>query len=138
MSHSIGELRSGPLDIIGDVHGELDALLQLLKTLGYDAHGSHPQGRHLVFVGDLCDRGHDSPGVFSFVSGLVDRGRAQCVIGNHELNLLRNEKKEGNGWFHEKHDDHEVDLLRSSTPVKPQQRAAILAFLDRLPCGTGE
>ncbi|TFG86728.1 MAG: hypothetical protein E4H19_04725, partial [Chromatiales bacterium] len=55
-------LQSGALDIVGDVHGELDALHDLLARLGYDKDGSHPDHRHLVFVGDLGDRGPDSPG----------------------------------------------------------------------------
>ena len=57
----IQSLPEGPLDIVGDIHGEFDALLALLSHLGYDLQGHHPQGRTLVFVGDFCDRGPDSP-----------------------------------------------------------------------------
>ena len=64
-------LPEGPLDVVGDVHGELDALHALLAHLGYDADGHHPDGRRLVFVGDLCDRGPDSPGVIALVQRLV-------------------------------------------------------------------
>ena len=35
-------LPEGPLDVVGDVHGELDALRALLAHLGYDADGRHP------------------------------------------------------------------------------------------------
>ena len=38
----IQPLFEGPLDIVGDVHGELDALRDLLRHLGYGADGSHP------------------------------------------------------------------------------------------------
>jgi len=96
---SPGELLPGPLDIVGDVHGELPALLALLNRLGYQPDGSHPDQRSLIFVGDLCDRGPDSPGVIRYVAGLVTAGRAQCVLGNHELNLLRGSPKPANGWF---------------------------------------
>ena len=58
----VEKLPDGPLDIVGDVHGELDALKQLLKVMGYSDAGEHPEGRKLVFVGDLTDRGPDSPG----------------------------------------------------------------------------
>ena len=58
----VGELFDGPLDIIGDVHGECGTLCKLLDRLGYDGNGDHPEGRRLVFVGDLVDRGPDSPG----------------------------------------------------------------------------
>jgi trehalose 6-phosphate phosphatase len=45
-------LFSGPLDVIGDVHGEFEALTALLGHLGYAADGGHPDGRRPVFVGD--------------------------------------------------------------------------------------
>ncbi len=44
------------LDIVGDSHSEIDALLDLLEHLSYRKDGSHPQSRHLVFLGDLTDR----------------------------------------------------------------------------------
>jgi len=95
----IGKLFGGPIDVIGDVHGEIEPLRELLEKLGYDAKGRHPEGRRLVFVGDLGDRGPDSPAVFELVRGMVESGRAQCVLGNHELNLLRGANKQGNQWF---------------------------------------
>ena len=55
--HLIQALPPGPLDIIGDIHGEYEALVALLTHLGYGARGQHPDGRTLVFVGDFCDRG---------------------------------------------------------------------------------
>ncbi|WP_148274523.1 metallophosphoesterase [Advenella kashmirensis] len=53
-------LPSASLDIIGDIHGEYEALRQLLGHLGYDSLGCHADRRKLVFIGDLCDRGPDS------------------------------------------------------------------------------
>lgn len=95
----VQELFDGPLDIVGDVHGEIDAMNSLLRHLGYDADGQHLHGRRLVFVGDLTDRGPDSPAVVTLVRRLVDAGRAQCVLGNHDLNILLDEKKHDNNWF---------------------------------------
>jgi hypothetical protein len=83
----------GALDIIGDVHGEIDALRALLTRLGYDTDGRHRDERRLVFVGDLCDRGPDSPSVIRLVQQLVADGRAQCVLGNHELNIFATNAK---------------------------------------------
>lgn len=90
------ELQAGPLAVIGDVHGELDALEALLAHV--DSHG---RARGLVFVGDLIDRGPNSPGVLRRVRALIDEGRAQLVLGNHELNLLRMdvEPKADNLWL---------------------------------------
>ncbi|WP_165985944.1 polynucleotide kinase-phosphatase [Streptomyces sp. YIM 98790] len=90
---------TGPFDIIGDVHGcrsELETLLG--GRLGYaierDGRGRpvgarHPEGRTAVFVGDLVDRGPDSPGVLRLVMGMVADGTALCVPGNHEEKLSR-------------------------------------------------
>ncbi|UOO82088.1 metallophosphoesterase [Uruburuella testudinis] len=87
------------LDIIGDVHGEFAALQALLHHLGYRDNGSHPQGRRLVFVGDLCDRGPDSPAVLAWFKAAHDAGYAFTVLGNHELNALMGEPKDGSGWY---------------------------------------
>ena len=70
-----------------------------MTSLGYDSEGSHPGRRTLVFLGDRCDRGPDSPGVIEFVRSLIERRRAQCILGNHELNILRHDQKDGNEWY---------------------------------------
>ncbi|WGL53333.1 polynucleotide kinase-phosphatase [Nocardioides sp. BP30] len=88
---------SGPFDIIGDVHGCASELRSLLSRLGwtieYDGERAvgarHPEGRLAAFVGDLVDRGPDSPGVLRLVMGMVAAGTAVCVSGNHEAKLVR-------------------------------------------------
>jgi len=87
----------GPFDVIGDVHGCASELRTLLTELGwriaYDGDlavgASHPEGRQAVFVGDLVDRGPDTPGVLRLVMGMVASGDALCVSGNHEAKLVR-------------------------------------------------
>jgi protein phosphatase len=83
---------AGPFDTIGDVHGCLVELTELLEGLGY-AQGSnarrHPRGRRAIFVGDLVDRGPDSPGVLRLVMDMIAAGTALCVQGNHDKKLLR-------------------------------------------------
>ncbi|MFB8773307.1 polynucleotide kinase-phosphatase [Streptomyces broussonetiae] len=74
---------TGPFDIIGDIHGCASELEALLGKLGY-TDGVHPEGRSAVFVGDLVDRGPDSPGVLRRVMSMVKSGNALCVPGNHE------------------------------------------------------
>ena len=78
------------LDIIGDIHGQLEPLERLGAELGYDVGGnwSHPEGRRLVFLGDLVDRGPQSFEVAELVRGLCAGGSALCLLGNHELNLI--------------------------------------------------
>ncbi|MGN7703951.1 polynucleotide kinase-phosphatase [Cellulosimicrobium sp. 22601] len=88
----------GPFDAIGDVHGCLDELVALLGELGYavvrdDAgrpvDAAHPAGRRAIFLGDLVDRGPDSPGVLRLAMGMVRAGHALGVPGNHEHKLVR-------------------------------------------------
>jgi len=78
------------LDIVGDVHGQLDALTALGRHLGYRVDGdwSHPDGRSLIFLGDLTDRGPDSLGVVQLALRLEQSGRALWMMGNHEYNLV--------------------------------------------------
>ncbi len=155
---------SGPFDIIGDVHGCFDELMELLEKLGYkiglnssdlsentpktlengeNTEGGdfelkmslrgmkqtneelnaanagldiknervrhslnsdvnlvntdefkkytiqNPEGRTAVFVGDLVDRGPNSPEVLRFVMQMCEEGKAWCVVGNHDDKLKR-------------------------------------------------
>ncbi|MDR2789286.1 MAG: polynucleotide kinase-phosphatase, partial [Candidatus Accumulibacter sp.] len=85
----------GPFDIIGDVHGCFDELRRLVEALGYGvdagnyAIAPHPQGRRLVFLGDLCDRGPDNVKVLRLVMRAVEDGVADCLVGNHDFKLLK-------------------------------------------------
>ncbi|MGY0194582.1 metallophosphoesterase [Leptothrix sp. BB-4] len=126
------ELPAGPLDIVGDIHGELPALMALLGHLGYSKSGDHPEGRRLVFVGDLVDRGPDSPGVVRIVQRIVESGRGAAILGNHELNLLREQKKDGNDWFW----NHGTERDRKYEPTvkaAAEERESLLSFLASLP-----
>ena len=77
-------------DIIGDVHGCFDELCELLTKLGYTQDGFiHPEGRKVVFVGDLGDRGPKSADVFNHVMLMVKNGSALMVMGNHDHKLMR-------------------------------------------------
>lgn len=114
---------------MGDVHGQIDALRDLLQHLGYNEHGNHPEGRRLVFLGDLTDRGPDSPAVLERVMQYVREGRAQCILGNHELNLLREVNKDGNDWFMAPEKKGEFPFM----PVRDQQRKDFIEFLRTLP-----
>ena len=129
---AVAALFDGPIDLIGDVHGELDALVCLLRKLGYDDRGQHPDGRRVVFVGDLIDRGPDSPGVLRAVIRMVEAGNAQCIVGNHELNALRDDPKRlrpGEGWWYGREDPGYESELASPE----EKERAFAPFLHRLP-----
>jgi hypothetical protein len=129
----IQKLPTGPIDIIGDVHGEAEALNALLAHLGYTATG-HPQGRSLAFVGDLVDRGPDSPAVVRKVQSLMQAGVAQCILGNHEMNILRGLTKQGNAWIFGK-----TESLDNTSTIHPQvavnltEREEMVNFFKKLP-----
>jgi len=86
----------GPFDIIGDVHGCFDELCALLGKLGYSVGNqdegyplSHPDGRKVVFVGDLVDRGPATPQVLRLAMRGVADQMALCVPGNHDIKLSK-------------------------------------------------
>jgi bis(5'-nucleosyl)-tetraphosphatase (symmetrical) len=65
--------------VVGDVHGCIDELHELLDRAGY------AEGDRLIFTGDLVDRGPDSAGVVALARKL----KAESVMGNHEEKHLR-------------------------------------------------
>ncbi|HTI72426.1 MAG TPA: polynucleotide kinase-phosphatase [Candidatus Limnocylindria bacterium] len=84
----------GPFDIIGDVHGCFDELVELLGKLGHSVDEStftvNPApGRKLIFLGDLVDRGPQIPQVLKLAMNAVAAGTALCVPGNHDWKLMR-------------------------------------------------
>ncbi len=128
----IQSIQGDRFDIVGDIHGEIEALSTLLQVLGYDAQGQHPQQRKLIFVGDLCDRGQNSVAVLRQVKHMIEQGNAYCVMGNHELNLIIKAYREGNGWyFGSPHMDDQQPF--DSVAATPEDQQWILAFLHHLP-----
>ena len=87
----------GPFDIIGDIHGCFDELVELLKELGYEISTQPdgeiivepPQGRKVILVGDFVDRGPKVAEVLRLVMGMQKSGAAICVPGNHDVKLVR-------------------------------------------------
>jgi protein phosphatase len=124
----------GPFDIIGDVHGCLDELAALLRKLGYapDAAGvwTHPEGRKLVFLGDLVDRGPDSPGVVRLVSAAVAAGGAYCVPGNHEERFVRHQHRRKVKVTHGL--DQTLAQYEADEKVNAGSTRAAVAFLEKL------
>ncbi|NUS15369.1 MAG: polynucleotide kinase-phosphatase [Streptomyces sp.] len=120
---------TGPFDIIGDVHGCSSELEALLARLGYD-DGRHPEGRTAVFVGDLVDRGPDSPGVLRRVMGMVAAGTALCVPGNHENKLGRHLKGRRVQLTHGLAET--IDQFAAEDERDPDFRGRVASFIDGL------
>ena len=92
MMSPLSDSRKIHYDIIGDVHGHLNLLENLLLTLGYQnkkASYSHPEGRKALFVGDLINRGPNVLGVLSLVREMHEEGNALVTIGNHEFRVIQ-------------------------------------------------
>ncbi|SDD05609.1 polynucleotide kinase-phosphatase [Nocardioides lianchengensis] len=127
---------TGPFDLVGDVHGCASELRTLLGELGWDLEyddrgravgAAHPEGRTAVFVGDLVDRGPDTPGVLRLVMGMVAAGSALCVSGNHEAKLVRALKGSDVRRTHGLAES--LDQLEGESA---EFRAAALTFMDGL------
>lgn len=124
----------GPFDIIGDIHGCFSELQTLLQQLGYQItrhddvfSGTHPQGRKVVFLGDLVDRGPDTPNVLRLVMDMVATGTALCVPGNHDIKLMR--KLKG----HDVSVNHGLaESLAQIAKEPPEFKTRIVKFLDEL------
>lgn len=67
--------------VIGDVQGCYQRLLQLEKAIDFS-----PSRDHLVFAGDLVNRGPDSLDTLRHIMALGSS--ASAVLGNHDLHLL--------------------------------------------------
>ncbi|HIE01237.1 MAG TPA: polynucleotide kinase-phosphatase [Thiotrichaceae bacterium] len=124
----------GPFDIIGDVHGCFDELIDLLDTLGYETippnpvwKVTHPEGRKLIFLGDLVDRGPKTPEVLRLVMDMVASGIAFCIPGNHDVKLMRKLKGKNVKLTHGLAES--VQQLENDSPEFHQQ---VIAFLDNL------
>ncbi|RSL65902.1 hypothetical protein CEP54_004065 [Fusarium duplospermum] len=74
------ESQAKRLIIVGDVHGHLPELKKLLEKVKFDRNN----GDHLIFVGDLVNKGPDSAGVVQLA---MDLG-ASAVRGNNEDRVL--------------------------------------------------
>ncbi|WP_243291368.1 bis(5'-nucleosyl)-tetraphosphatase PrpE [Bacillus sp. FJAT-47783] len=79
-------------DIIGDIHGCFQEFKELTVRLGFqwkDGIPTHSEGRKLVFVGDLADRGPESLKVIDVVYRVINEKHGHYVPGNHCNKLYR-------------------------------------------------
>jgi hypothetical protein len=123
-SQGQGQLRPVNYDIIGDIHGQYDKLVALLKTLGYREtlrSWRHP-GRTAIFIGDFIDRGPKQLETLKLVWSMVDGGAAQAIMGNHEFNAI--------AWATEDPVDPGEHLRRHDRPGNRNQHRAFLAAVE--------
>ena len=110
-------------DLIGDIHGHADELVQLLEKLGYRKAGDvyqHPK-RKVIFLGDFIDRGPKIREVLAIVRPMIEKGHALAVMGNHELNALA---------FHTEDPDRAGTYLRNRDNKNIRQHAQTIHQLS--------
>jgi len=112
-------------DLIGDIHGHADELVQLLEALGYKKHQGvyrHPE-RQVIFLGDFIDRGPKIRQVLEIVRPMIDQKAALAVMGNHELNALA---------YHTAHQEKSGEYLRHRSPKNTSQHKQTLDQLKEV------
>lgn len=73
---------------IGDIHGHLDLLQAAHALVAADRAACGDQGAPVIHIGDLVDRGPDSPGVIGMLMAGMARGEPWVVLkGNHDRML---------------------------------------------------
>lgn len=95
---------------LGDVHGCLTLLEQLLDKMNYD-----PAGDHLVSVGDLIDRGPSPVGVVHLLRDLQRRGKVTVIRGNHDDKCVE--------WFEKETLAREKGRKNGMRPPNPRRLA---------------
>jgi hypothetical protein len=108
---------NGRLVIVGDVHGMRKSLEALLDKVGFDKS----KGDHLILVGDLVNKGPDSPGVVDLAMSLG----ASAVRGNHE-NAVLNATVELNAMRNSQIPPRDL----TDSPAVPENPAGDLKILD--------
>lgn len=124
---------------IGDVHGEIEKLDQLLEYVREDARFNGGAYR-IVFLGDLIDRGPDSRGVVERALRATEAGEAITVRGNHEelmLNAFHNWDSTGVYFWAENGGDETIASYKQANGDRDDWREAIdrdhIVWLDNLP-----
>lgn len=89
---------------IGDIHGRLDLMKELLEQIEVDDGKRDQASTHIIFLGDLVDRGPDSAGVVEMAMKLKKKGghNVRFLMGNHEevfLKACRDDDKKSTRFF---------------------------------------
>ncbi|MDM5333780.1 polynucleotide kinase-phosphatase [Ureibacillus composti] len=84
---------SNGIDIIGDIHGCFDEMIQLLEKLGYEKNAEqyyvHSMGRKFLSLGDIMSRGPKSLQTMEFFMRHIKEGLAYMIDSNHGWKIAR-------------------------------------------------
>ncbi len=127
-------------DIIGDIHGMLLSFRSALGELGYTQRSStwfHPEGRILVSVGDLIDRGPDPLGCLGLMKKIIGDGCGYMVLGNHEIDALQYTTRHSRTkeWLREHSEGKKFQFSKTQRQIDsdPARWEILKAFLKKQP-----
>jgi hypothetical protein len=125
--------------IIGDVHGMLEPLEQLLQKLGFSQQQGiyqHPD-TIAIFAGDLVDRGKHQRGVLELVRAMVEHGSAIAIMGNHEYNVISsysiNPLTQQPFIKHDLHNQKHRRAILNDYPLEGKDTAEMINWLKNMP-----
>ena len=139
---------------VGDIHGRLDLLEQLVGMIEADAAErrarDHIEYCSLIFLGDYVDRGFQSKQVLDYLQAFQpDWADVTCLIGNHEAMMLEfiDDPVGSEGWLHfggvatlasygakvEEGDTDQTDLLATASAFGDRFPRAHREFIRSMP-----
>ena len=133
-------MRHNKYDIIGDIHGHADVLIELLEKLGYketETGYAHAE-RKVLFLGDFVDRGEhlaQHRKLLGVVMKMVKNGHAKAIMGNHEFNAIAYHTRV-NGQPLRPHTDKNAkqhQAFLNEYDDDPEAKAEVLDFFYTLP-----
>jgi len=134
--------------ILGDVHASYDKMITLLRGTKTVDDGLNWIGgdQHLVFCGDLTDRGPDDRSVMDLARRLQTEamaagGRVHVVLGNHEVMNLTRDRRYWNADLldefasDESEDERKEGLRKFRRAQQAEGAGAREAFGEKFPPG---
>jgi len=123
---------------VGDIHGRLDLLEELLDQIEADLRSSSARRNFIVFLGDFIDRGPESRGVIERLRSYDPRNAEPVFLaGNHEeffLRVLQGEKSILDNWLKygglECVESYGLDATRL---IAMEEEAALRALREAVP-----
>jgi hypothetical protein len=125
-------------DLIGDIHGHADELVELLSKLGYREHSGvyqHPS-RQVIFCGDFIDRGTQIRDVLQIARSMVEAGTARAVMGNHEYNAItfHTLRPEQTDQYFRRHNEHNTRQHQATlNQLSPDEIKSAVQWFMSLP-----
>ena len=102
--------------VIGDIHGGLRALEQVLERANVCAHDT------LIFLGDYVDGWSESPAVIDYLIDLLKKQPCIFIRGNHDELLLQwlDKSKDNTEWY--KHGGESTVMAYTKVSVTDKKR----------------